>query len=135
MSKRSFRQFSLIVCLTIVAGLFSAATASLSAERPRPLHVNLQDTGKTVALSVGQELIVTLPLQRRWDDNYWSVKGNSGSTLKLIAGPDTRRPANWTPFDRSSQVFYFRREAPGTTNLVMEQSYFSKPMLLKVVDR
>jgi OOP family OmpA-OmpF porin len=32
-------------------------------------------------------------------------------------------------------VFYFRREAPGTAHLVLEQSYWSKPMILKVVDR
>ena len=97
------------------------------------MHVNLNDTGHTVALSVGQQLIVSLPL-RPYDDNSWHVTGNSGGVLKLIAGPNERRPANWTPFMYSTQVFYFRREAPGVARLVLEQSYYSRPMVLDVVD-
>lgn len=138
MIKRSLRQSCLFACFAIVAGFLSAAPSSLSAERPPrrqvTQHVNLQDTGQTVALSVGQQLIVTLPL-RRYDDNYWYVARNWGGGLKLEAGPDTRRPRNWTPFMNSSQVFYFRRESPGTAHLVLEQNYWSKPMVLKVVDR
>jgi hypothetical protein len=137
MVKRSLRQSYMLLCCAIVAGFFLAAPSSLSAarrtRRPDCLHVNLEDTGKTVALSVGEQLIVTLPLQPRWDDNYWYVARNSG--LKLIASPNTVRPKNWTPYDKSSQVFYFRRESPGTAHLVLEQAYWSKPMILEVVDR
>jgi hypothetical protein len=134
MVKRSLRQSCLLACFAIVAGLFSAAPSSPS-ERPlRQVVVNLADTGKTVALSVGQVLIVTLPL-RRYDDNYWYVARNSGAALKLIAGPNERRPRNWTPGVPSSQVFYFRRDSPGIAHLVLEGSYWSKPMLLEVVDR
>ena len=136
MVKRSLRQSCLLACFAIVAGFFSAAPSSLSAERPRrqvKLYVNLKDTGQTVALPVGQQLIVTLPL-RPYDDNYWYVARNSGAVLKLIAGPDEQRPRNWTPGMYSSQVFYFRRESPGTAHLVLEQSYWSKPMILKVLD-
>ncbi len=134
---RSLRQSCMLACFAIVAGFFFAVPSSLSAERPPrrqiPLYVGLRDTGKTVALPVGQQLIVTLPL-RPYDDNYWYVARNSGAVLKLIAGPDEQRPRNWTPWDYSSQVFYFRRESPGIANLVLEQSYFSKPMILKVLD-
>ena len=77
---------------------------------------------------------MTVPL-RRYDDNYWYVVRNSGAALKLIAGPDTVRPRDWTPWKSSSQVFYFRRESSGTVHLVLEQKYFSKPMILEVVDR
>ncbi len=77
---------------------------------------------------------MTLPL-RRYDDNYWYVARNSGGGLKLIAGPTERRPRNWTPFMGRTQVFYFRRESPGTAHLVLEQSYWSKPMVLEVVDQ
>jgi len=136
MVKRSLRQSCLLACLAIVAGFF-AAPASLSAARP-PRHrdclqVDLRNTGQTVALPVGEQLVVTLPLQR-YGDNYWYVARNSGAALKLIAGPDTRRPRDWTPWKQSLQVFYFERESPGTTHLVLEQSYWSLPMVLKVVD-
>jgi|GEM_PF-767075 hypothetical protein len=140
MVKPSLRQSCLLACFAIAAGLFSAAPSALSAGQParppRPvtLHVNLQNTGQTVALSVGQQLVVTLSM-RPYDDNYWYVSHNSGGVLKLIGGPDERRPRNWTPWMYSSQVFYFRRESPGTAHLVLEQSYFSRPMVLKVVDR
>jgi hypothetical protein len=133
MVKRSLRRDCVLVFLATAALLFSATPSSSSQHPVRKVEVNLQDTGKTVALAVGQELIVTLPM-KRYDDNYWYVARNSGAQLKLIAGPDTRRPRNWTPFSASRQVFYFRREAPGVTSLVLEQSYWSKPMILKVVD-
>ncbi len=135
---RSLRQSCMLACFAIVAGFFFAVPSSLSAERPPrrqiPLYVGLRDTGKTVALPVGQQLIVTLPL-RPYDYNYWYVARNSGAVLELIAGPDEQRPRNWTPWDYSSQVFYFRRESPGTAHLVLEQSYWSRPMVLEVVDR
>jgi outer membrane protein OmpA-like peptidoglycan-associated protein len=136
MIKRSLPQSYLLACFAIVAGLFFAPPSSLSAAHPPrqvKKKVSLQDTGKTIALAVGQELVVNLPL-RHYDDNYWYVALNSGVPLKLIAGPDTRRPRNWTPFKPSTQVFYFQRESPGTAHLVLEQSYWSKPMILKVVD-
>lgn len=136
MVKRSLRQSYMLLCCAMVAGFFLAAPSSLSAaRRPRRadcVHVDLQDTGKTVALSVGEDLIVRLPLWR-YDDDYWFVTRNTG--LKLVAGPDTRRPPNWTPFMHRSQVFYFRRESPGTAHLVLDHAYWSKPMVLKVVDR
>jgi hypothetical protein len=136
MDKRTLRQCGLLAGLTLFALLLSAAPSSPSG---RPLdkiqvRANIQDSGKTVALAVGQRLIVTVPLLR-FDDANWRVVRNSGPGLKLIAGPDTRRPKNWTPFKRSAQVFYFLRESPGTVNLVLEQNYTSKPMILKVVDR
>ncbi len=136
MVERLLRLSFLLACFAIIAGFFFAVPSSLSAERPlrRPVakYVYLRDTGQTVALSVGEELVVTLPL-RPYADNYWYVARNSG--LKLIAGPNERRPRNWTPWKYSSQVFYFRRESPGVAHLVLEQSYFSKPMILKVVDQ
>ena len=138
MIKRLLRQSCLLACFAIVAGFFFAAPFSLSAAPPPRLqgdvHVGLGNTGKTVALSVGQELIVTLPL-RPYDDNYWYVARNSGGGLKLIAGPDDRRPRDWTPWKKSSQVFYFQRESPGVVHLVLEQNYWSRPMILEVVDQ
>ncbi len=134
MVKRSLRQWCLLACFAIVAGFFSAAPSSPSERPPRRVSVNLGDTGKTVALSVGQQLVVTLPLGH-YDDNTWYVARNSGAVLKLIAGPDERRPPNWKPQDRRLQVFYFQRESPGIAHLVLEQEYWSKPMLLQVVDR
>jgi len=136
MVKRSLRQSCLLACFAIVVGLVFAAPSSLSAARP-PRQVNqyvdLQDTGETITLPVGQELIVTLPL-RRYNDNYWYVALNSGAPLKLIAGPNEVRRRDWTPWKSSVQVFYFQRESAGTAHLVLEQSYFSKPMILKVLD-
>ena len=135
MNRRSLRQCGLLAGFTIFALFFFAAPSSPSA---RPVskvqvRVNILDSGKTVALAVGQRLVVTVPLFR-YDDATWRVINNSGSALKLIAGPDTLRPKNWTPFMNSRQVFYFQREAPGTVNLVLLQNYTSKPMILKVVD-
>jgi len=134
MVERSLPKSYLLVCLVIVAALISGVNISMSAQYPRARYVSLEDTGKTIRLPVGQQLVVKLPLQRRWGDNTWTVKRNSGSPLKLIAGPDERRPPGWTIDQLSSQIFYFRRDAPGTTNLVLEEKYFSKPMVLKVVD-
>ena len=135
MDKRSLRQLCLLGCLAIVAGFFSAAPPSTCAERAPAIHVNLIDTGRTIALGEGQQLVVHLPLSSRYDDNTWYLVSNSGSGVKLIAGPNELRPKDWTPWGHGSQVFYFKRESPGVANLVLEQKYFSKPMLLKVVDR
>jgi hypothetical protein len=138
MLKRYFRRSFLVVSMVLAAGLLYIAPFACAASRPprqRPLRVNLQDTGRTVALPFGQDLIVTVPL-KPYDDNYWYVSRNSGGVLKLIAGPDERRPANWTPMKSSVVVFYFQRVAPGTASLVLEQAYFSRPpMILRVVDR
>jgi hypothetical protein len=138
MVKQSLRQWWPLACFAIAAGFVFAAPSALSAARP-PRHlaavnVNLEDTGQTIALPVGEQLIITLPL-RHYDDNYWYVARNSGGALKLEAGPDTLRRPNWTPFKGSLQVFYFQRESPGPVNLVLEQSYWSLPMVLKIVDR
>jgi hypothetical protein len=137
MDKRSLRQCGLLAGFTVLALLLFAAPSSPK-ERPVSkvqIRVNIMDTGRTVPLAVGQRLIVTVPLAR-YDDATWRVVTNSGPGLKLIAGPDTRQPNGWTPYTRSTQVFYFLREAPGTVNLVLEQNYASaKPMILKVVDR
>jgi hypothetical protein len=136
MTKLSLRQSCLLACFAIAAGLSFAAPSSLHAAQPprQPVvRVGLRNTGGTVALAVGQELMVTLPL-KPYDDNYWYVARNSGAGLKLIAGPNEIRASNWTPFKFSTEVFYFRRESPGTANLVLEQSYWSKPMILKVVE-
>lgn len=144
MVKRSLRQWCLRVCFAIVAGFFFAAPSSSSAAPP-PRHepakrVRLQDTGQTIALSVGQQLIVTLPLWPPYD-NSWYVTSNSGAGLKLIAGPNELRPRNWALGQPSSQVFYFRRESPGIAHLVLEQKMpqhggpGAKPMVLDVVDR
>lgn len=133
------RSLRVVLCRAIVGGFFLAAPFSLSAARPpRPqarVNVSLADSGRTVALSVGQQLVVTLPLWPSRDDNYWYVSRNSGTALKLIQGPDTRFRRNWTPFKPSLEVFYFQRVAPGPADLVLEQSYWSKPMILRVVDR
>jgi hypothetical protein len=136
MAKRSLRQSCLLACFAIVAGFISAASSSLSAERPPfgAVRVHLRNTGATIALSVGQQLIVTLPLSR-YDDDNWHVASNSGGAVKLIAGPNELRRRDWTPGKYHSQTFYFRRESPGTVHLVLERSYWSKPMLLGVVDR
>ena len=137
MLKRSLHQWRLLACFAVVTGFFSTGAPSLSAARPprRPvaLNVTLKDTGKTVALPVGEKLIVSLPL-RPYDDNSWYVASNSGSALKLIAGPNEQRPRNWELGKFSTQSFYFQRESPGTAHLVLEQKYLSRPMLLEVVD-
>lgn len=135
MLKRLTSPSFLVVSTVLAVGLLCTAPFARAASSQRALNVNLLDSGQTVALPVGADLIVTVPLQP-YDDNYWYVSRNSGGVLKLIAGPDERRPRNWTPMKGSTVVFYFRREAPGTANLVLEQAYFSKPaMILKVVDR
>ena len=133
MVKRSIRQSCLLAGFVIVAGLFSGIPASQAAKAP-VRHVYLGDTCSTIALGVGEQLVVTLPLVA-YDDNYWYVSRNVGDGLKLIAGPDTRRPVGWTPFDPSRQVFYFQKNSRGTAHLVMEQHYWSAPMILEIVDR
>ena len=82
---------------------------------------------------VAHQLIVTLPVRDLKDDT-WSVSENSGGALKLIQGPDEKRPKNWQPGDLSLQLFYFQRQAPGTVHLVLQQKYWSKPMILKVIE-
>jgi hypothetical protein len=136
MLNRSFPRSCLNVCLVIavVAGSFFAASTSLSAAPPaRPAKfADLGDTGKYVALRVGEQLVVKLPM-REYNDNTWHVAKISPS-LKLIAGPDELRPIKWSPWGLSYQVFYFQREAPGTVDLVLEPNYFLKPMILRVTD-
>ncbi len=137
MLNRSFLRTSLFgyFAIAVVAGSFFAATAPPAAASPArqvAMFANLGDTGKIVALRVGQQLVVKLPMTN-YSDNTWHVTRISPS-LKLIAGPDEMRPANWSPWKPSYQIFYFIRESPGTADLVLEPNYFSKPMILKVVD-
>jgi len=138
MINRLLRQSGILAGFAVVAGFLFATPSLLTAAHPPrrsvAVHVNLADTGKTVALAVGQDLVVTVPL-RPYDDNSWRVTRNSGGALKLIAGPDERRGRHWTPERLSTQVFYFRREAPGKVQLVLEQAYWSRPLLLDVVDK
>jgi|SRR5580704_11326882 hypothetical protein len=139
MFKRSLLPSFLLTCfaMAIVAGLFFAAPGAPSAANPphpKAVYINWVDTGKTVPLAVGQQLVVKLPI-RTYKDDSWHVKSFSGDRLKLVGGPDELRPVHWDPWKFSFQVFYFQREAPGTANLVMEPNYFLKPMVLKIVDR
>jgi hypothetical protein len=119
--------------IAILAVLILTAPASPYARpAPRPaVYVFLVDTGKTVPLQVGQQLVVKLPLRGILDDS-WHVTKISPS-LKLVAGPDEERPIHWSPWKPSFQVFYFQRESSGPADLVLEPSYFAKPMVLKVV--
>jgi outer membrane protein OmpA-like peptidoglycan-associated protein len=135
MPKRSLHPSLVLALLAIVVGWISAAPSVLAREPWQPkVDVDLQDTGKTIPLSVGEELVVTLPL-KTFNDNYWYIYRNSGVPLKLIAGPNEMRGRNYQPWTKqTAQLFYFRKESPGTTHLVLEQSYWSKPMVLKVVD-
>jgi hypothetical protein len=138
MLKRSLSQSSLLTgfAIAIVAGILLAAPCSLYATRvPRPVatFATLEDTGKTVPLGVGQQLVVKLPL-RGYHDDSWTVAKISPA-LKLVAGPDELRPAHWSPWKLSLQVFYFQRQAPGPVDLVMERNYPTTPLILKVVDR
>ena len=135
MFKRSLHQSLVLASLAIVVGFLSAASSAMAHDPlPPRVDVDLQDTGKTIPLSVGEELIVTLPM-KTYNDNYWYIYRNSGVPLKLIAGPNEMRGRNYKPWTRqTAQLFYFRKDLPGTTHLVLEQSYWSKPMILKVVD-
>jgi outer membrane protein OmpA-like peptidoglycan-associated protein len=135
MLKRSLLQSFLLASFAIVAGFLSTAPSALAHEPWQPkTEVDLQDTGKTIGLAVGEELVVSLPL-KTYNDNNWYIYRNSGVPLRLIAGPNEIRGRNFKPWTRrAAQIFYFRKESPGTTHLVLEQDYWSKPMVLKVVD-
>lgn len=125
-----------ILTIAIVAAVFLGEPHSLFAARsvkPVVVYVNWKDTGQTVALGMGQELFVKLPM-RDYHDDSWNVRKISPA-LKLVGGPDELRPVHWSPWKLSFQVFYFRRVSPGTADLVMTPNYFMKPMVLKVVDR
>ena len=139
MIRRSQHRSLMLACVAIAAGFLFTAPAALAENVGGPpgqpkLVVNLQDTGKTVGLAVGEELVVQLPL-KTYNDNTWYIYRNSGVPLKLIAGPNELRGRHYQPWTRlSAQLFYFRKDAPGTAHLVLEQDYWSKPMVLKVVD-
>jgi hypothetical protein len=136
-TRLAFKPYALAACATaILAGVFFAEPSSLPAVHPPHLevvYVNWKDTGQTVALGMGQELFVKLPI-RGYHDDTWHVREISPS-LKLVKGPDELRPVHWSPWKFAFQVFYFQRTAPGAAQLVMEPNYFLKPMVLKVVDR
>lgn len=138
MLKRSLPQPSPLTgfAFAIVAVFLFVTVSSLSAAPalyPVAMFADWKDTGKTVAVAVGQQLVVKLPIHAYRDDT-WKVTHISPA-LKLIAGPDELRPAHWSPWKLSFQVFYFQRQSPGRVDLVMEENYTAKPMLLKVVDR
>jgi hypothetical protein len=139
MLKRARLQWCMLVLFAIAGGFLFGSPHSLSAAQP-PRHepavrVSLQDTGKTVSLRIGQQLVVALPLQP-YPDDFWYVARNFGDDLKLVAGPDTLRSKDWTSSMKSTQLFYFKKQAPGTADLVLEEHYPSKkPMILKVVDQ
>ena len=111
-------------------GVSPAEHASLV---PRQVYVYLPQTGRTVALGFGQILVVTVPVER-YSDNTWRIDRNSPQGLQLVAGPNEEILKNPPPFYIGLQRFYFKRVAPGTINLALEQKYFNKPMLLTVVD-
>jgi hypothetical protein len=137
MLKRSHPQSRSLARFAIaaIAVLILAAPSVPYASRPPrqvAMFANLGDTGKIVALRIGQQLVVKLPM-RDFSDNSWHITKISPS-LKLLAGPDEMRPLHWSPWTLSYQIFYFQRKSPGTSELVLEPNYFSKPMILKVID-
>ena len=136
MLRRARGQWCMLVLFAIAGGFVFGSASSLSAEAHEPvLRVDLLDTGKTVSLRVGQLLAVWLPL-KPYQTDYWYVARNSGDDLKLVAGPDELRAKDWTVSMKRAQVFYFKKQAPGTADLVLEEHYPSKkPMFLKVVDQ
>lgn len=136
MRRRSQRQWYMLVLFATAAGFVFGSPHSLSAARPEPaVRVDLLDTGKTVSVRVGQQLIVALPLQR-YPTDYWYVARNSGDDLKLVAGPDELRAKDWEFSMKRTQIFYFKKLSPGTADLELEEHYPSKkPMFLKVVDQ
>jgi outer membrane protein OmpA-like peptidoglycan-associated protein len=100
--------------------------------KPR-VFVFLPETGRTVAVGLGQTLVVTVPV-KRYSDNTWSVSRNSPPGLELVATQRKEAAKKQRRFRFGLQRLYFKRVAPGTVHLVLEQKYFSKPMLLRVVD-
>jgi hypothetical protein len=130
------RPYTLAFAFAVVAAVSLADAPSLLAARPphqEVVYVEWKQTGQTKALGMGQELFVKLPI-RGYHDDTWHVTKLSPS-LQLVKGPDELRPVHWSPWKFAFQVFYFRRVAPGTADLVMEPNYFLKPMVLKIVDR
>lgn len=132
MITQSLRSSCFVASLAIAIGMLSVAGSAYAVGAQRPVQVILTDTGKTVAVPVGQDMVVSLPLSSHTDDSWYVAKNTGG--LKLIAGPNERRPRNWAPWGYSRQEFYFRRESPGPAHLVLERRYFSKPLVLEVVD-
>jgi outer membrane protein OmpA-like peptidoglycan-associated protein len=128
----SLSQSCLIASLALVAGLLCAIPSAYASRQTR-VEVLLWQTGQTIAVPVGDELVVSLPLLH-YEDDYWYIARNSGGDLKLVGSPVEKRPRNWTPWGYSRQEFHFRRVSPGTTHLVLERAYWSKPMVLKVID-
>jgi outer membrane protein OmpA-like peptidoglycan-associated protein len=122
--------------LAMVAGFLLAAPPALAAAPPvvpRQIGVTLPDTGRTIALGFGQTMVVSVPL-RSYSDDTWYVYRNSPPNLKLVAGPDKRIRRNPTFFSPNMQVFYFKRVSPGTVSFVLEEKYYNKPLILRVID-
>lgn len=130
--RQSYSLVTFAIAVSAVLILTARSFPSAASVRPTTVFVNLSDTGKTVPLKAGQELMVKLPM-RSYNGNTWHITKVSPS-LKLAAGPDELRPLHWSPWTLSFQVFYFQRVAPGTADLVMEPNYFSKPLVLRVTD-
>src|SRR5579863_7913606 len=99
---------NIFLAIAVVAGSMFAVSTSLSAAptvRPAAKFADLGDTGKFVALRVGEQLVVKLPMHE-FNDSTWHVAKISPS-LRLIAGPDELRPIEWSPWTLSYQIFYF----------------------------
>ena len=133
MISRSFTSSCLIVSMCLAAALLCSAPSAYATRPSHPVEIMLLDTGKTIAVPVGQELVVSLPLLH-YEDDYWYLAHTSGDGLSLIGGPVEKRPRNFTPWGYSRQEFHFRRQSSGHVHLVFERSYWSKPMILDVVD-
>jgi hypothetical protein len=122
-------------CATESTHLATSPPASpVEHPRVRPqVFASLSKTGRTVALGSGQTLVVALPV-RLYSDNTWYVSRNSPPGVQLVAVSKKEAVKNRRRFNFGRQRFYFKRVAPGTVHLVLEQKYASKPMLLRVVD-
>jgi hypothetical protein len=121
-------------------GAIAIATATPANAASRPLHLYARDSGRTIAIPVGQEFYVTLPA-RRADINSWYVQRNFGGFLTLVSGPVTGKRVRNGPGSTVPQTFCFRLDAPGIAHLVLDQEYKFliggrpvKPFVLEVVD-
>jgi hypothetical protein len=135
---RSIHRIPVVLAAALGAIVIATSTPAIAASRP--LHLFARDSGRTIAIPVGQEFYVTLPV-RRPDINSWYVQRNFGGFLTLVSGPIEGKRVRNGPGSATSQTFCFRLDAPGIAHLVLDQDYKFliggrpvEPFVLEVVD-
>jgi predicted secreted protein len=107
-----------VLALTWVVAFIARAGCFALAEQERNVALTEKDDGRQVSLGVGS--ILTIRLEAIPGTGYsWQIARNNSETLVPVGNPEFEPPQSPRPGAIQYQVFRFKVEKAGTSDLVL----------------